>query len=199
MTRQKAVIKRLATSQHPIDDPDLQLVQQVKAGDKNAFKMLVKQHKDKVRNLVYYTMGEGSMVDDLSQEVFIKIYSKIDKFRMDAKFTTWLYRVTVNHCRDALRKRKLKKLLEVFDHTHADKQWIDEPERFETAELVRLAISKLPEYLRTPLVLRDMDGFSYKEIADITGLEMGTVKSRIFRAREALKTILSPIKKDLLL
>ncbi len=175
---------------------DTTLIAQFKKGNEQAFRMLVNNHKEKVRNLIYFTMGNKNHVDDLAQDVFIKVYNNLDKFRQDARFTTWLYRITVNQCRDELRKQKIRTVLTLTDDAksisgehYASKN---------VQELVQEGISRLPEKLRLPLVLKELQGHSYEEIAEITNTEMGTVKSRLFRAKQALREILAPIQKELI-
>jgi RNA polymerase sigma-70 factor (ECF subfamily) len=177
-----------------LDEPsDEDLISRVKHGQKEHFRLIISRHKEKVRNLVYLTLGSADNVDDLSQEVFIKVYRKLDHFQGKSKFTTWLYRITVNHCKDELRKRKVRRVFEVFDrNVHEDLRSTNGAEHFDTRERVRMALSRLPEKLRIPVVLKDIEGFGYNEIAEMLGCELGTVKSRIFRARESLKTMLQP-------
>ena len=187
------MIHNLATRVDAQEVPDEDIIARVMRGDKEQFRVLISRHKEKVRNLVYLTIGSAESVDDLSQEVFIKVFRKLDRFKGESKFTTWLYRITVNHCKDELRKRNVRKVFEMFDRTkHEDLRSTNGAEHFETKERVRLALAKLPEKLRTPIVLKDIEGFGYNEIAEMLGCELGTVKSRIFRARESLKVMLQP-------
>ena len=118
-------------------------------------------------------------------------------FRFESQFTTWLYRITINKCKDHLRKKNIRSIFlplkdeePVFDSINEDT---------DIKHIVRNAIETLPDKLRIPLVLKDLEGFSYQEIADTMECEIGTVKSRIFRAREALKKILKPLEKELML
>lgn len=187
------MIHNLATRPAVQEQSDEDIIRHVMRGEKEHFRTLISRHKEKVRNLVYLTIGHADNVDDLAQEVFIKVYRKLDRFKGESKFTTWLYRITVNHCKDELRKRKVRKVFEVFDRTkHEDLQSSNGAESFDTKERVRLALSRLPEKLRIPIVLKDIEGFGYNEIAEMLGCELGTVKSRIFRARENLKSMLQP-------
>ena len=179
------------------EDEDFILIRKFQDGNENVFSVIVQKHKDKVRNLVFLTLGDTDDVDDISQDVFINVYKKIGEFRFESKFTTWLYRITVNKCRDYLRKKKVRNIFvpikeseyELKTHTHSEN--IDIP------GLVRKAIAKLPEKLKVPLLLRDIEGFSYQEIAEKLDCEVGTIKSRLFRARESLKIILEPYEKEL--
>jgi RNA polymerase sigma-70 factor (ECF subfamily) len=187
------MIQNLATRLNVQEHSDEEIIARVLQGDKELFRTLITRHKDKVRNLVYLTIGNADNVDDISQEVFIKVYRKLDRFKGDSKFTTWLYRITVNHCKDELRKYKVRKVFDVFDRTkHEDLRSTNSAENFDTKDRVRLALSKLPEKLRIPIVLKDIEGFGYQEIAEMLDCELGTIKSRIFRARESLRAMLQP-------
>ncbi|GAB6282906.1 MAG: sigma-70 family RNA polymerase sigma factor [Ignavibacterium sp.] len=177
---------------------DFTLIKNFIDGDESAFRILVNRHKDKVRNLIYLQLGNTDYVDDISQEVFISVYKKLHHFRFESQFTTWLYRITINKCYDHIRKTKVKNFFHSISEDEEDKiPFYEDPDNFDLKELIQDAISKLPEKLKTPLILRDYDGFSYQEISDIIGSEIGTVKSRIFRARESLKKILEPHLKDM--
>lgn len=178
-------------------DEDFSLIRQFINGDGSTFRTLVIKHKEKVRNLVFITLGDAEYVDDISQDVFISVYHKLGEFRFESKFTTWLYRITVNKCRDYLRKKKVRSIFVPIGDS--DREYPTGPfsENIDIPNLVRNAIDKLPEKLKVPLVMRDIEGLSYKEIADSLNTEVGTIKSRIFRARENLKFILEPYQKEL--
>ena len=150
-----------------------------------------------MRNLVFITLGDAEFIDDISQDVFISIYHKLNDFRFESKFTTWLYRITVNKCRDYLRKKRVRSIFVPIKDSDTEYGTGPFSENVDVPQLVRSAIDKLPEKLKIPLVMRDIDGLSYKEIADQLGTEVGTIKSRIFRARESLKVILEPYQKEL--
>ena len=178
-------------------DEDFILIRAFIKGNDTTFRTLVIKHKDKVRNLVFLTLGDAEFVDDISQDVFISVYHKLKEFRFESKFTTWLYRITVNKCRDYLRKKRVRSIFVPIKDSDTEYGTGPFSENVDIPNLVRSAIEKLPEKLRTPLVMRDIDGFSYKEIADQMGTEVGTIKSRIFRARESLKLNLEPYQKEL--
>ncbi len=179
------------------EDQDFQLIQAFNEGDESAFGKLVSLHKDKVRNLVYLTLGDAEFVDDISQDVFISIFHKLGEFRFESKFTTWLYRITVNKCRDYLRKKRVRSIFVPIKDTDTEPSISGHSENLDIPKIVRKGIEKLPDKLKIPLILRDIDGLSYKEIADKLECEVGTVKSRIFRARESLRFILEPYQKEL--
>jgi RNA polymerase sigma-70 factor (ECF subfamily) len=179
------------------EDDDYPLIRQFIEGDEKGFKTLVLKHKEKVRNLVYLTLGDSEFVDDISQDVFISIFHKLKDFRFESKFTTWLYRITINKCRDYLRKKKVRSIFVPIKEESNDYGSCYQTDSIDIPQLVRKAIDKLPEKLRIPLVMRDIDGLSYKEIADSLETEVGTVKSRIFRARETLKVLLEPYQREM--
>jgi RNA polymerase sigma-70 factor, ECF subfamily len=178
-------------------EEDFELIRRFIKGDETTFRTLVIKHKEKVRNLVFLTLGDAEYVDDISQDVFISVYHKLNEFRFESKYTTWLYRITVNKCRDYLRKKRVRSIFVPIKDTDTEYGTGPFSENVDIPNLVRKAIEKLPEKLRIPLVKRDIDGFSYKEIADELGTEVGTVKSRIFRGRETLKVLLEPYQREL--
>jgi len=178
-------------------DDDFSLIKRFIDGDGSVFQLLVKRHREKVRNIIYLTISSSSSVDDIAQEVFITVYKNLKHFRFESQFTTWLYRITVNKCKDHLRKINVRKIFVPI------KEAVREPgggldiENKDISNIVMSAISKLPVKLRVPLVLKDIEGFSYQEISESLQCEMGTVKSRIFRAREGLRSILKPMESEL--
>lgn len=178
-------------------DEDFVLIRNFIDGDEKTFRTLVIKHREKVRNLVFLTLGDTENIDDISQDVFISVYHKLKEFRFESKFTTWLYRITVNKCKDYLRKKKVRSIF--IPLGDSDREYPTGPfsENIDIPQLVRKAIDKLPDKLKIPLILRDIEGLSYKEIAEQLGTEVGTIKSRIFRARESLKIILEPFQKEL--
>ena len=179
-------------------DEDFELIRKFNEGYEPAFKKLIYKHKDKVRNLVFLTVGDREIIDDISQDVFITVFSKLRDFRFESQYTTWLYRITVNKCKDYLRKIKVRSMFVPIRDNDEDIGIRQPNENVDINEVIHDAISKLPEKLRIPLIMREMDGLSYKEIADSLECEVGTIKSRIFRARETLKILLQPFEKDLL-
>jgi RNA polymerase sigma-70 factor, ECF subfamily len=179
-------------------EDDFTIIKKYIEGETAYFTTLVSKHKEKVRNLIYLTTGNSEYVDDIAQEVFITVYRNLSKFRFESQFTTWLYRITVNKCNDNLRKMKIRNIFLPLKESDENIRQEEVPMNNDTSEIIQKAIKKLPEKLRTPLLLKDIDGLSYKEIAETISCEIGTVKSRIFRARENLKDILSPYAKELL-
>ncbi|HKI77761.1 MAG TPA: sigma-70 family RNA polymerase sigma factor [Ignavibacteriaceae bacterium] len=180
------------------NNDDFSLIQKFNEGEESAYSTLVTRHKEKVRNIIFVTMGNLNSVDDIAQDVFLIVYKNLSNFRFESQFTTWLYRITVNKCRDQLRKNKIRSIIIPLKDSDSDASYTPSTEKKEVKEIVRKAISKLPDKLRIPLMLKDIEGFSYQEIADFVECEIGTVKSRIFRARENLKTLLKPYEKELM-
>lgn len=179
-------------------DDDYSIIRQFIEGDKSVFQILVKRHKEKVRNIIYLTMNNSALVDDIAQDVFITIYRNLKHFRFESQFTTWLYRITVNKCKDYLRRMNVRKIFSPLDEGIEISEYPSPVENKDISKIVTEAISQLPVKLRMPLILKDIEGFSYQEISETLNCEMGTVKSRIFRGREKLKEILQPLEKELM-
>ena len=179
-------------------DDDYSIIRQFVDGDKSAFQIFVKRHKEKVRNIIYITMNNSALVDDIAQDVFITVYRNLKHFRFESQFTTWLYRITVNRCKDYLRKMNVRKIFSPIEEGSEISEYPAPVESNDISRIVMDAISKLPVKLRMPLILKDIEGFSYQEISETLNCEMGTVKSRIFRGREKLKEILQPLEKELM-
>jgi len=179
-------------------DDDFSLIQRFIEGDESTFKTLVQRHKDKIRNIIYLTLNSSEAVDDIAQDVLITIYKNLKSFRFESQFSTWLYRITINKCKDHLRKVKIRSIFAPIKDGDAEPEYIPSMEHKDISEIVNKAISKLPEKLRLPLLLKDIEGFSYQEIAEAVDCEIGTVKSRIFRAREGLRELLKPYEQELM-
>ena len=178
-------------------DDDFSLIKRFVDGDESTFRLLVQRHKEKVRNIIYLSIGDSSAVDDIAQEIFITVYKNLKNFRYESLFTTWLYRVTVNKCKDFIRKKNVRKIFVPIKEASGELNYDSITEKNDTTKIVMNAISKLPAKLKQPLLLKDIEGFSYQEISETLNCEIGTVKSRIFRAREGLKKILQPIESEL--
>jgi RNA polymerase sigma-70 factor, ECF subfamily len=179
-------------------DDDFSLIKRFIDGEESIFNLIVRRHKDKVRNIIYLTLGANDAVDDIAQEVFITVYKNLNQFKFKSQFTTWLYRITINKCKDHLRKMKIRKIFSPIKESDKEAGYSISVEESDTAALVQSAINKLPDKLRVPLLLKDIEGFSYQEIAETVQCEIGTVKSRIFRAREGLRDILKPYEQELM-
>ena len=177
---------------------DFSLIQRFIEGDESTFKTLVQRHKDKIRNIIYLTLNSSDAVDDIAQDVLITTYKNLKSFRFESQFSTWLYRITVNKCKDHLRKVKIRSIFTPLKDGDDEPVYIPSMEHKDISEIVNNAISKLPEKLRLPLLLKDIEGLSYQEIAEAVDCEIGTVKSRIFRAREGLRELLKPFEQELM-
>jgi RNA polymerase sigma-70 factor (ECF subfamily) len=164
-----------------------QLVDKAIAGDKEAFSSLVDLHKDKVINIAYKLLNNYEAAQDVAQESFIKAYMKLGSFKKQASFMTWLYRVTYNTACNYLRKNKVDSL---FLNEELLEGQRETPEETELKDIVNEAVESLPIKLKTVIVLRDYEALSYKEIAEVIGKPIGTVESRLARAREKLKEML---------
>ncbi len=183
---------------------DQTLVERVQSGDKKAFDLLVGKYQHKIANLVGRYVRESADVQDLVQETFIKAYRALANFRGDSAFYTWLYRIAINTAKNHIVAQSRRPPGSDIDAADAE-QFIGDsalkeyasPERItlkdEIADVVVKTIDSLPDDLREALMLREMDGLSYEEIADAMDCPIGTVRSRIFRAREAVDKQLRPL------
>lgn len=183
---------------------DEELVRRVQAGDKTAFDLLVRKYQHKIVHLVSRYVHEHATAMDLSQEAFIKAYRGLANFRGESAFYTWLYRIAINTAKNYLvaeRRRPQEAGIDVEEAEQvmgsAMPSEIATPERELLSEeiqaTVEQAIRNLPEDLRTAIVLREIENFSYEEIATAMECPIGTVRSRIFRAREAIDHELRPL------
>ncbi|MFT7267242.1 MAG: RNA polymerase sigma-70 factor (ECF subfamily) [Porticoccus sp.] len=177
---------------------DKQLVARVQKGDKGAFDLLVIKHQYKVHAIISRYVKDIDEVNDVMQETFIKAYRALEGFRGESAFYTWLYRIAVNTAKNYLIARSRRPPafdinVDGSDYSEENKQLhnVDSPEnilyRDELQSVINAAIENLPEDLRTALMLREFEDLSYEEIADIMDCPVGTVRSRIFRARESLE------------
>ena len=185
-------------------DSDQMLVERVQRGDKTAFDVLVRKYQQKIIKLVTRYVHDGTEALDVAQEAFIKAYRAIPGFRGDSAFYTWLYRIAINTAKNQLvaeGRRPLDHGVDLQDPEQYDMQArlrdMDTPERLllteEIQRTVESAIEQLPEDLRTAIILREIEGLSYEEIAEAMSCPVGTVRSRIFRAREAIDNRLRPL------
>ena len=177
-------------------DTDQQLVQRAQRGDLRAFDLLVLKYQGRIAALVSRYVSDAGEVEDVTQEAFIKAYRALGKFRGDSAFYTWLYRIAANAAKNHLVAKGRRPGAHA---TIEDAEGFDEggmlsesasPEALamggELAEVVESALKALPDELKAALMLREFDGLSYDDIADVLGCPVGTVRSRIFRAREAV-------------
>ncbi|HEY6951088.1 MAG TPA: sigma-70 family RNA polymerase sigma factor [Bacteroidota bacterium] len=170
-------------------------------GEREVYRILVQRYQERVRNLIYSIFRDPGVVDDLAQEIFIKAYEALPSFRLDSSFYTWLYRITVNKSRDEMRRRKVRRFLSfqtLVDEANAEltSKLSVPPESRDDKEIVALGLQALPEKFRSAIVLKDIEGLSYDEIAAILKCELGTVKSRLSRGRSMLRKILQPLLEE---
>lgn len=173
---------------------DVELVKLCQEGDINAFDILFQKHRDRMYGVAYKMVGNQEDALDLTQEIFLKAFQKIDKFNYKSAFSTWLYKLAVNVCIDELRKRKSVREYpteDTFQQILVDNDTPeDETISNEQEEILWKAINSLKEKERTVIILRDMEGLSYDEIASTLKCSLGRVKSRIHEARNKLKLAL---------
>ncbi len=180
---------------------DSELIKKAKHGDAKAYEGLLKKYKNSVYNLVYRMVRDVQEAEDLTQEAFIKAFNSLTSFNEEYAFSTWLYKIATNNCIDFFRKRKLQtySLDKPIQYKDSEIQHeIPDPELSpektilaqERSHIIQDAIETLPEKYYTAIVLRHTEEKSYEEIAEILDLPLGTVKARIFRAREMLNKVL---------
>jgi RNA polymerase sigma-70 factor (ECF subfamily) len=194
----------------PVGEPkeDALLIRDFCEGDKAAFDSLVLKHKDRLFNLCYRLLGDYEEANDSAQETFIKVYRSLKKFRLESAFSTWLYRIAVNTCKNKLKSSafRQKRVMvplenpisanrsspsrEIQDDSQCPAMALENKERM---RVIQEAINALPEEQREVVTLRDIEGFSYEEVAEITGFNLGTVKSRLARARLSLRKTLRSV------
>lgn len=192
----------LAMIRHP---SDTELVQRFKDGDRGAYTEIVQRYQDKVFTLAFRWMHDDQVAREVAQDVFLALFRNLAKFRGDAKLSTWIHRVVINHCKNRrlYRKRRHTALHEPLEGKRVDddgpvRQLAHEgpgtdaaTNRSEAQSLVRSALEQLDEEQRAIIVLRDVEDLGYEEIAEILGVARGTVKSRLHRARASLARVLS--------
>jgi len=198
----------LTATPSPSGDSDVQLVTRTLAGDAKAFELLVLKYQRRIQRLIARMVRDTDLVEDIAQETFIRAYRALHQFRGEAQFYTWLYRIAVNTAKKALLDLKHDPLVTMAALRPED----DEDETFqpgrepiaeetpetllaarEIAEAVQAALEALPEDLRQAVTLREIEGLSYEDIAAVMGCPIGTVRSRIFRAREAISARVRPM------
>ena len=190
-------------------DADAPLIERVKRGDVKAFEMLVVKYQRRIERLIGRMVRDVDLVPDIAQETFIRAYRALGQFRGEAQFYTWLYRIAVNTAKKALVDLKRDPLVsettlrgggDEEDETSSVENELTSAETPETvlaakeiAAAVNSAMEALPDELRQAVTLRELDGLSYEEIAEVMNCPIGTVRSRIFRAREAISARIKPL------
>jgi RNA polymerase sigma-70 factor, ECF subfamily len=187
---------------------DLELINAFQNGEKAAFDVLVLRYKDRIFNLCIRFLGDYHEAEDTAQDVFVKAYNSLKGFRFESSFFTWLYRIAVNSCKNRVKSleyrfRRADTRVDLSDETLKDFQGVnstDQPsgpaselEGKETMKILQKAINSLPPDQKSVIILRDIQGLSYEEITDITGFKLGTLKSRLSRARNNLREKLGDI------
>jgi len=175
------------------------LVKRAKRGDVSAFSELVRRYERYVLNLVYRTLGRSEDAEDIAQEAFVKAFLNIKKFKEESKFSTWLSKIVINLCMDKIREKANK------EENLEEGVWLTIPqssyyspeetvERLEIQERIKKAVMSLPEELRIVFVLREFEDLSYQEISEMLDIPIGTVESRLYRARMKLRSLLKDLK-----
>lgn len=185
-------------------EADAELVKRVQAGDKGAFDLLVRKYQSKILNLIGRYISDPALAMDVAQETFIKAYRGLKNFRGDSAFYTWLYRIAINAAKNQLVSSSRHSAAIGIDASEAEQfsdatllRHEDSPERMLLSDEIRHhvmdTIEQLPDDLRLAITLREIEGLSYEAIAETMDCPIGTVRSRIFRARERIDAILEPL------
>lgn len=176
---------------------DRALVTQTQAGNRDAFSVLVVRYQSRVLNLLYRRLGDRETALDVAQEVFLKAYRGLPGFQGESQFFTWLYRISFNEAANAHRRRERQPRVEA-DAPESDR--LPDPhdsgaalERRDDTRLIQQAMAELGDEFAQAVILRDLEGLSYQEIADVLQVPVGSVKSRIHRARQTLRNRLTPV------
>jgi len=201
---QKRVVQPASQPLRELDDSEV--VARFLAGDKRAFTELVDRYHVRLLNFIYRTIGDRDRAEDLVQETFIRVYRHLHRFDQSKKFSTWAYTIASNLAKNELRNRSRNPLVlfqtikKNWEADHRPLEWEDNTYRPDDLyrkrhlkELIDQAVSQLPEHHRVVFVLREMEGKTYEEIAEITGVNLGTVKSRLNRARNNFAQLIAPL------
>lgn len=204
----KAELKRPERLAKPAlsEAPDAELVRTFLEAERDAFPVLVERYQTRLLNFIYRTIGDRERAEDLVQETFIRVYRHLHRFDTSKKFSTWIYTIASNLAKNELRNRSrnpvvlFQTIKKAWEADHRPLQWEDNTQRPDDLyrkrhlrEVIEQAIHELPEHHRVVFVLREMEGKTYEEIAEITGVNLGTVKSRLNRARNNFASIVAPL------
>ena len=174
-----------------LEQPDPEVLRRAQRGDERAFAQILRAYETPIFNYVYRIVGDRALAEDLTQEVFVRVYQALPRFSLRCKFTTWLFQVTKNRVLDELRARERRPHSVVAIEDAPRLEVVDPPvERLETIEAVWRAVRELNPDLKMALLLRDVAGLPYNEIADSLEITLATVKWRIFKAREEVQQAL---------
>ena len=199
----QSVLDRAQQGSQPTDE---ELISRFQNGDTYAFDLLVRRYKDPLLNFIYRFLGDFVEAEDIVQETFYRVYKNKHYYKEVAKFSTWIYTIAGNLAKTELRRRKRRKVFSINRDSATEKEFElpdlkSDPEKevntIVTEKLIQKAIANLPERFRQVIVLRDIQGFSYEEISSIIKVPLGTVKSRVNRARLKLQEDLSFLLEDL--
>jgi RNA polymerase sigma-70 factor (ECF subfamily) len=202
-TQGQSVLDRAQQGSQPTDE---ELIARFQNGDAYAFDLLVRRYKEPLLNFIYRFLGDLVESEDIVQETFFRVYKNKHYYKEVAKFSTWIYTIAGNLAKTELRRRKRRKVFSIHKETAAEKELElpdlkADPEKevntIVTEKLIQKAITTLPQKFRQVIVLRDIQGFSYEEISSIIKVPLGTVKSRVNRARLKLQEDLSFLLEDL--
>ena len=196
----------LSKSQQLAQLDDSSIVAEFLAGEKRAFNELVKRYHVRLLNFIYRTIGDRDRAEDLVQETFVRVYRHLHRFDQTKKFSTWAYTIAGNLAKNELRNRSRKPLVlfqtikKNWDADHRPLEWEDNTyrpddlyRRRQLKAMIDHAVGQLPEHHRQVFVLREMEGKTYEEIAEVTGVNLGTVKSRLNRARNNFAQLIGPM------
>lgn len=202
-TQGQSVLDRAQQGNQPTDE---ELITRFQNGDVYAFDLLVRRYKDPLLNFIYRFLGDLVESEDIVQETFYRVYKNKHYYKEVAKFSTWIYTIAGNLAKTELRRRKRRKVFSIHKETAAEKELElpdlkSDPEKevntVITENIIHKAITSLPQKFRQVIVLRDIQGFSYEEISSIIKVPLGTVKSRVNRARLKLQKDLNFLLEDL--
>ena len=176
----------------PLEQPDPDVLRRAQRGDERAFAQILRAYETTIFNYVYRIVGDRALAEDLTQEVFVRVFQALPRFSLRCKFTTWLFQVTKNRVLDELRARERRPQPAMVIEDAPRLEVVDPPiERTETVEAVWRAVRELNPDLKMALLLRDIAGLPYNEIADSLEITLATVKWRIFKAREEVQLALA--------
>jgi RNA polymerase sigma-70 factor, ECF subfamily len=176
----------------PLEQPDPDVLRRAQKGDERAFALILRAYETPIFNYIYRIVGDRALAEDLTQEVFVRVFQALPRFSLRCKFTTWLFQVTKNRVLDELRTRERRPQTVLAIEDAPRLEVVDPPvERLETIEAVWRAVRELNPDLKMALLLRDVAGLPYNEIADSLEITLATVKWRIFKAREEVQAALA--------
>ena len=174
---------------------EAQLIQRILSGDYRAFEELITQYERLIRHIIGGLVKQDADIDDLVQDILVKVYQRLPSFRHQSKLSTWIGKITYNHCLNYLRRERRKPSFNDFpdfeENVLADNNYEEKPNQQDAHAILHQAIEKLPEPYRLTLNLFHLENMNYDEISEILDIPQGTIKSRLFRARKVLKEILT--------